>query len=180
MGFNLDEYESVEVRLQKFWDKYPNGRVDTSIVLDNDAGWVIGSAAVYRNVADHQPFATGFAHAPIRGGKQAEGTHPLETCETSAIGRALANGDFGARDKKRPSREEMADYTPPVEAVNIGFVLESMDQAQKESFKALLKLNYPGISITNLHPDLVDGVVGIANDVLGSSVLSKDFGEEPF
>jgi hypothetical protein len=37
----------------------------------------------------------------------------LENCETSAIGRALANAGFAAKGK-RPSREEMAKVEKPV------------------------------------------------------------------
>jgi len=37
----------------------------------------------------------------------------LENCETSAIGRALANAGFAAKGK-RPSREEMAKVEKPI------------------------------------------------------------------
>jgi hypothetical protein len=32
MGFNLDDYETVEERLAKFWALYPDGRVETELI----------------------------------------------------------------------------------------------------------------------------------------------------
>ena len=31
MRFNLDNYETVEQRLAKFWEEFPNGQIFTSI-----------------------------------------------------------------------------------------------------------------------------------------------------
>jgi len=103
--FNLDDYETVETRLAKFWVKFPDGRVSTSMVAKED-GQFIFSCALFRTSEDNKPFATGFAEERVGVG-MVNKTSAAENCETSAIGRALANGGFASTAGKRPSREEM-------------------------------------------------------------------------
>lgn len=104
MGFNLADYEPVEDRLVKYWAKHPDGRIHTELVPAADKQWVI-KASVWRHREDPDPAATGYAEEVI-GSTPVNRTSALENCETSAIGRALANMGFAAKGK-RPSREEM-------------------------------------------------------------------------
>lgn len=104
MGF-LDDYEPVEDRLRKFWTQYPNGRVVTELVSHADGQWVF-RAEVYRDADDLRPFAVGYAHE-VQTSRGVNSTSAAENCETSAIGRALSNGNFAPKGK-RPSREEMS------------------------------------------------------------------------
>ena len=55
---------------------------------------------------DAAPAATGYAHESVTS-RGVNLTSALENCETSAIGRALANLGYAPKGK-RPSREEMA------------------------------------------------------------------------
>ena len=32
MGFNLEDYETVEERLIKFWKEHPDGRIETELI----------------------------------------------------------------------------------------------------------------------------------------------------
>lgn len=102
--FNLDEYETVETRLGKFWGDHPEGRVITDLIAYGTQ--FVVRAEVYFDRADERPVATGYAEEQTsdRGVNQ---TSALENCETSAIGRALANCGYATKGK-RPSREEMA------------------------------------------------------------------------
>lgn len=103
MGF-LDDYEPVEDRIRKFWEDHASGRIATTVISAEDGEYVV-QAAVYRDVADEFPAASGLAqeHVTTSGVNK---TSALENCETSAIGRALANLGYAAKGK-RPSREEM-------------------------------------------------------------------------
>ena len=103
--FNLDDYETVEERLIKYWKDHPNGRIFTRL-LEFSATRFIVEAGIYRDSADGQPWATGLAEETVQG-RGVNATSALENCETSAIGRALANAGYAAKGK-RASREEMA------------------------------------------------------------------------
>lgn len=102
--FNLDEYETVEDRLKKFWLEHHNGAVDTEIAFYDEERIVV-RATVYTNAGDPETsYATGIAEETRGNGFVNKEAH-VENCETSAIGRALANLNYAT--KKRPSREEM-------------------------------------------------------------------------
>ena len=103
--FNLDDYETVEERLIKFWKEHPDGRIDTKLV-DASATRFIVQAYIYRTEVDEYPWAAGLAEETISG-RGVNATSALENCETSAIGRALASAGYATKGK-RPSREEMA------------------------------------------------------------------------
>ena len=102
--FNLEDYETVEERLTKYWKDHPDGQIHTEI-LDQSAGRFIVKASVYRTEADIRPWTTGLAEETIQG-RGVNATSALENCETSAIGRALANAGYATKGK-RASREEM-------------------------------------------------------------------------
>lgn len=102
--FNLDDYETVEERLVKFWKDNPNGRIHTKL-LDHTSGRFIVEAHVFRSNEDDKAWATGLAEETIQG-RGVNSTSALENCETSAIGRALANAGYATKGK-RASREEM-------------------------------------------------------------------------
>jgi len=103
--FNLEEYETVEERLVKFWKEHPDGRIDTTLVESTLQRFII-KAAIYRTEVDAQAWTTGFAEETVST-RGVNSTSALENCETSAIGRALANAGYASKGK-RPSREEMS------------------------------------------------------------------------
>jgi hypothetical protein len=103
--FNLEDYETVEERLVKFWKDHPDGQIHTKL-LDQSAGRFIVEASIFRTEADNRPWTTGLAEETIQG-RGVNATSALENCETSAIGRALANAGYATKGK-RASREEMA------------------------------------------------------------------------
>ena len=103
--FNLDDYETVEQRLVKYWKDHPDGQIHTE-VLEQSASRFIVKASVYRTEADARPWTTGLAEETVQG-RGVNATSALENCETSAIGRALANAGYATKGK-RASREEMS------------------------------------------------------------------------
>jgi len=104
MGFNLDDYEPVAARLDRWLKDHPTGRVITDLVH------YLSDVAVFKAELwlDGEIIATGWAEE-VRGQGNVNRTSHVENCETGAVGRALANAGYAGSDvSKRPSREEMA------------------------------------------------------------------------
>jgi hypothetical protein len=101
--FDLSQYATVEERLRTFWadENNKDARIITvNHTIDADT-WII-ETRLYLNASDQQnnlPKTTGWASE--------RNTDPfsLERCETSSIGRCLANYIYSG--SKRASREEM-------------------------------------------------------------------------
>jgi hypothetical protein len=104
MAFNLADYETVESRLEKFWKEFPDGRVSTELEVCETHRYVI-KAYLYRTYLDQVAYSTGYAEEKDSD-RGVNATSALENCETSAIGRALANAGYATKGR-RPSREEM-------------------------------------------------------------------------
>ena len=104
--FNLQDYEPVQDRITKFYVKHPDGRIITDLT-DSSNGVFVFKATLYKSGEDLMSgiiLSTGWARE-VDGKGYVNQTSALENCETSAIGRALAN--IGLHGDKRPSREEM-------------------------------------------------------------------------
>jgi hypothetical protein len=114
--FNLDDYETVEERLVKFWKDHPDGQIHTKVLEHTTARFIV-EASIYRTEADSRPWTTGLAEETVQG-RGVNATSALENCETSAIGRALANAGYATKGK-RASREEMSKVKAKVEVQNI-------------------------------------------------------------
>ena len=103
--FNLDDYETVEERLIKYWKDHPDGRIETKLIEASASRFIV-QAYIYRTEADQQAWSSGLAEETVQG-RGVNATSALENCETSAIGRALATAGYATKGK-RPSREEMS------------------------------------------------------------------------
>lgn len=106
--FNLNDYETVEVRIKKFYKDNPNGRIITqNLTTEQDRAvstWVVQAVIFLDADPQSPPKSTGLAFE-VDGQGMANKTSALENAETSAIGRALANAGYSGN--KRTSREEM-------------------------------------------------------------------------
>lgn len=105
MSWDLSEYELVEDRIRKFWADYPDGRITTSLLEHSESRYIVQAHAWRTGTQKYGPDASGLAEETV-GSTPVNKTSALENCETSAIGRALANLGYAAKGK-RPSREEM-------------------------------------------------------------------------
>ena len=105
MGFNLEDYEPVAARHHRWLTQHPNGRTLTHMVSAPGADICVIRAELW---LEDVCIATGYAEE-VRGAGNVNRTSHVENCETSAVGRALANAGMAGTDvNKRPSREEMS------------------------------------------------------------------------
>ena len=103
MAFNLDDYEPVASRLDRFLKAHPDARIITDLVHYS------GDFAVFKAELwlDGEIIATGWEEE-VRNSSHINKTSHLANAETGALGRALANAGLSGSDfTKRPSREEM-------------------------------------------------------------------------
>jgi len=110
MAFNLEDYETVESRLEKWHGKFPDNRIETELIEASNTRFIV-FCKLFKTEADAKPCATGLAFETISD-RGVNSTSALENCETSAIGRALANAGFAAKGK-RASKEEMSKVVAP-------------------------------------------------------------------
>jgi hypothetical protein len=128
--FNLNDYETVEERLRRFWamEEHADARIETrnhTTPQDRASGTWVVEARIYLSVDDQEaecPKATGWAFE-VDGQGMANKTSALENCETSAIGRALANMNLSGN--KRVTREEMAKVQRGVTPVGRDWLVEA-------------------------------------------------------
>jgi hypothetical protein len=109
MGFDLDSYEPVASRIQRFYDAFPTGAIHCEIIHD-DGQRVVVKATVWRDINDPRPSAVDFAEELISD-RGVNATSRVENCATSATGRAISIAAHGLGPSdytKKPSREEMA------------------------------------------------------------------------
>ena len=142
MAFNLAEYEPVADRIERFWKDHPEGKILTDLVYHDEKSFIV-KASVWRNspiayvtkTVDQTfdriiatPDTSGFAEELV-GSTNVNKTSALENCETSAIGRALANLGYAPKGQ-RPSREEM------VKVASRGDTERIIDDARNQTDRA--------------------------------------------
>ena len=128
----LKDYISVNERITKFYELYPLGRIITELISWND-GIIIMKAFAFRNSDDELPSSTGHAYEK-EGSTYINKTRALENCETSVVGRCLAN--LGLEIKRGvASREEVEN------AIDIQEVLKGeKDKPAPSALKAKYQL----------------------------------------
>jgi hypothetical protein len=108
--FNLADYETVEERLKRFYSDHPDGRIitenETIPEYRSEKLWVVKSLVFFsgEDLERGCPKATGLAYE-VDSASGPQQSSALEVCETSSIGRALANAGYSGN--RRASREEM-------------------------------------------------------------------------
>jgi hypothetical protein len=132
VAFNLDDYEPVASRLDRFLKAHPDARVITDLVH------YLADVAVFKCELwlEGEIIATGWAEE-IRGQGNVNKTSHLENCETGAVGRALANAGLSGSDfTKRPSREEMGKVQRMTESGN-GTITEPSNLASDKQLNMI-------------------------------------------
>jgi hypothetical protein len=104
--FDVESYATVQERVAEFYREHPDGSIRT-FAVKMDGPEVVFEARVYRTPEEASMgiYTSGWARE-VEGKSPSERCSHLESCESSAIGRALANLGY-AGGKKRPSRSEV-------------------------------------------------------------------------
>lgn len=87
-GFDLKDYVDVHQRIEKFYEKFPEGSIQTEVAKLDDS-IVIMRAYAYRNPDDPRP-SIGHSQLGIPGTTPYTRGSEIENAETSAVGRAIA------------------------------------------------------------------------------------------
>ena len=160
--FNLDDYETVEERLVKFWKEHPDGRISTTLVESTLQRFIV-QASVFRTEVDVHPWTTGYAEETVST-RGVNSTSALENCETSAIGRALANAGYVTKGK-RPSREEMSKVK----------AAEPKPFAEKLAEKVIMPTEDDPWTVKAVEPaPSAADAVALVQEVLGATKIDKD------
>jgi len=164
--FNLDDYETVEERLIKFWKDHPDGQIHTKLVSSSASQYIV-EASIYRTEADPRPWTTGLAEETVQG-RGVNATSALENCETSAIGRALANAGYATKGK-RASREEMSKVAASQQVkAQVQEVKAKMADTSKE-YVPVPKEDDPWTQWEAAPVTTVEQAVEMVKDVLGGT-----------
>lgn len=162
--FNLEDYETVEERLVKFWADHPGGRVWTK-ALELSASRFVIYAEVYFDAADPHPKATGHAEETVQG-RGVNATSALENGETSAIGRALANCGYATKGK-RPSREEMSKVKAKADTEAVIADAKAKMATTAKEYVPVAKEDDPWTIREAAPASTVDEAVAIVKDIIG-------------
>jgi hypothetical protein len=165
--FNLADYETVEVRLEKFIKDYADFRISTELEVVEKDRYIV-KAYLYKTSSDSVAWATGYAEEKITE-RGVNSTSALENCETSAIGRALANAGYAAKGK-RPSREEMSKV---VAAKPVKPAVQDLETAMRKANAVNEDQDYWTTPVNEYNkvvdaPITLDKALDLVQDILGT------------
>jgi CBS domain-containing protein len=165
--FNLEDYETVEERLTKFWKDHPDGRINTALLEANATRFIV-RAEIFRTEVDAHPWASGIAEETVQG-RGVNATSALENCETSAIGRALANAGYATKGK-RASREEMTKVAKGAEVkATIDEVKAKMAQTSGEYIPVVKEEDPWTIKPATMPPTMGEAVATVKEIIGGQT-----------
>jgi hypothetical protein len=180
-AFNPADYETVAERIKRFYADYPEGRIITkNLTTKQDrlaSTWVVKASIFIPNwqFVDETKYleqyvlkATGLAFE-VDGVGMAQKTSALETAETSAIGRALANAGYSG--DKRASREEM-EKVARANAPKRDWIAEAEAFAIVYDANGLRKLYSEAVANRAL-PDIIERIKAYGTDVASGSTDSS-------
>ena len=165
--FNLDDYETVEERLTKYWKEHPDGLISTELLASSATQFIV-KASIYKTKDDMRPWTTGLAEETVQG-RGVNATSALENCETSAIGRALANAGYATKGK-RASREEMAKVA---DAAKVKAKVEEVKAKMADTsqqYVPIAKESDPWTTWESPAPQTMESAVEMVKSTLGGTM----------
>ena len=168
--FNLNDYETVEERIKRFYKDNPDGRILTDNITtlqDRQVATWVTKSYIYLTAKDQEkglPKASGLAFE-IDSQKGPTATSGLEVCETSSIGRALANAGYsGNKRASRTEMEKVARGKTPVAPTKDWLAMAGALEGDIDG----LRLLYSEAKTANAPKDTLDRIAQIANEPSGA------------
>lgn len=163
--FNLQDYETVSERLTRFLADHPHARIVTNnLTTESDREsltWVVQTEVylpMWEIFEDWEPInhsegnwylkSTGLAFEIDGLNGMANKTSALENCETSSIGRALANCGYGG--DKRTTRSEMQKVERGIEPSKDWLTLAKSASTKEELRTLYTKARRAGVASPTL------------------------------
>ena len=168
--FDLSQYQTVQERIDLFWQRYPAGRINVELVSFTPEQ-VVFKAEIFANRDEVDPITVDFAEERL-GSSPVNKTSFVENCATSAVGRAISmlGGEFSPKGK-RPSASEMSKVARlsntenyPVQSRNWQAALDNINDI--EGLRSLYNEAKQGKApnaILEAIKGKADGITGAAN-----------------
>jgi hypothetical protein len=167
--FDLSAYQTVQERIDLFWELHPNGRFNLEIVSMTPDQVVIKSE-VWTDIAEEKPRAVDFAEERF-GSSPVNKSSYIENCATSSLGRCISQlGGALSPKGKKASAEEMAKVN---RVNNRDWIAEADALALVYNLDGLRKL-YSEAVANRVLPEIVEKIKTYGNDLAGS----QDSGSE--
>jgi hypothetical protein len=166
--FDLSQYQTAQERIDLFWQRYPNGRLNIELVSFTPEQ-VVFKAEVYLNKDDVDPVTVDYAEERL-GSSPVNKTSFVENCSTSAIARAISllGGEFSPKGK-RPSASEMSKVNrlnEPAPARNWNQALDNISDI--EGLRSLYNEAKQGKASTAI----LEAIKGKADGITGAAKAS--------
>jgi hypothetical protein len=167
--FDLSQYQTVQERIDLFWELHPNGRFNLEIVSMTPEQVVIKSE-VWTDIAEEKPRAVDFAEERF-GSSPVNKTSFIENCASSSLGRSISQlGGALSPKGKRPSASEMEK----VNRINSRDWLAEADAlALVYNLDGLRKL-YSEAVANRVDAKIIEQVKQLGNDIAGSQNSSSE------
>ena len=168
--FNLDDYETVADRVQRFKDMYPHGRIVTEIpYLDNSKGEILAKASIYKDetitrVPDGVDFAFGVAATYPQSMKK----FYVEDTVTSAVGRALSLVIIVGQ---KPTREDMQKVQQHEQTKNLIQETKAKMAQTSGEYVPVAKEDDPWTIREAKPAATVDEAVNMVKDIIGGQTV---------
>lgn len=158
-GF-MDNYQTVQERIDIFWRLFPNGRFSSEIVAITEKEVII-KASVWADREQVAPTTVDFAHEPVLIEGKMAGMH-VELGVTSALGRAISQlGGELSPDKRKASQTEM-EKANRIEAKRL---LGLADEAHKVGDVSALRDLYKIATDSNMEPAVIKHILELGKGV---------------
>jgi hypothetical protein len=161
--FDLSQYQTVQERIDLFWELHPNGRFNLEIVSMTPEQVIIKSE-VWTDISEEKPRAVDFAEERF-GSSPVNKSSFIENCATSSLGRSISQlGGALSPKGKKASAEEMAKVN---RVNNRDWIAEADAFALVYNLDGLRKL-YSEAVANRVLPEIVEKIKTYGNDLSGS------------